>query len=103
MTITHQPDPPLTRVEHGAGTLLCAGAPLAQVRYQLVYPEGAASLTPQADQAPAVLGVFLRSDALVLRLADGREVPLRLTEQHMGGRWTAVLTAPETPQSRHAE
>ncbi|HEU4328891.1 MAG TPA: hypothetical protein VFS21_37485 [Roseiflexaceae bacterium] len=91
MTTTPQPDPPLTRVEHGAGTLLHAGAPLAQVRYQLVFPEGAAHLTPQGDQAPAVLRAFLRGDALALRLADGRAVALRLTEQHLGGHWSAML------------
>ncbi|HEU4327007.1 MAG TPA: hypothetical protein VFS21_27955, partial [Roseiflexaceae bacterium] len=85
------PDPPLTRVEHGAGTLLHAGAPLAEVQYQLVFPEGAAYLTPQADQAPAVLQAFLRGDALALRLTGGREVPLRLTEQHLGGHWSAAL------------
>lgn len=92
MTTSPQlPDPPLTRVEHSACTLLCAGALLAQVRYQFVFPEGAAHLTPQGDQAPAVLGAFLRSDAPVLRLADGRAMLLRLTEQHLGGCWSAVL------------
>lgn len=92
MTIPNQPDQTATRWEHGAGVLLHDNQPLAEVRYQLVFPEGAAHLTPRADQSPAVLRAFLRSDALALRLADGRVVPIRLTEQHQHGLWSAVLT-----------
>lgn len=91
MTALNQPNPPATRWEHGAGTLLHDDRPLAEVRYHLVFPEGAAHLTPRADQAPAVLRAFLHGHALALRLADGRVVPLRLTEQHQHGLWSATL------------
>ena len=92
MTVPSQPDPPATRWERGAGVLLHNDQPLAEVRYQIVFPEGAAHLTPRADQSPAVLRAFLRGDALALRLTDGRVMPVRLTEQHQHGLWSAVLT-----------
>lgn len=97
MTVPDQSDQPTTRSERGAGVLLHDNQPLAEVRYQLVFPEGAAHLTPRADQSPAVLRAFLRGDALALRLADGRVVPVRLTEQHQHGLWSAVL-APAGPE-----
>jgi hypothetical protein len=82
-----------TRYEHGTGALLDGDQVLAEVRYHLVFPERAAHLTPRADQAPAVLQAFLRGAALALRLADGRVVPVKLTEQHMSGMWTATFEA----------
>jgi hypothetical protein len=84
-------DPQLTRYEHGTSVLLDGEQMLAEVRYHLVFPERAAHLTPRADQAPAVLQAFLHGAALALRLADGRVVPVRLTEHHVSGMWSAVL------------